>query len=724
MRMASAQIEKILKIYKSVAQNPALISARITWVNESGITVQSTWSQRNLERRISQKFSREHILKPDLQVANELFPVDVSTELASALFEDGQKKAILRSGIVDNVTKQFIEIWDRQRLVKNYDLSALDVHGDVYTDSEFGSFEWSPDATKLLYVAEKKLPKCEPFYKQKPLDKKEKKEEDEVSRGNEYVFKPHWGEQLVGKHRPVVVVLNTNDDTLTVQTGIAENLSPGQVIWTPEGDGIVGVAWMHEPRYLGLMHCSNRESWIFLLKNGDYRNLSDNGCAVRSPRFSPDGKHLIWLERESGGPHHNAHRLMHLKWTPELGKSEILVDIVRNNKTINFGKKFYGLFNRGFPKRCWSSDSSYLFFSTPQRLVVRSYALNIEKKILTEIENDLKTLSILDVHNNILLFMETSVIEPSELMIGRFDESSVHSISRNSITRRNPIEGFANFMYDPLEHVAQNDDKVREFNSMYFGPKRGADKSHPLVVTIHGGPHGSYSNLFSIDTAVLALLGFAVLQVNYRGSAGMGADNIEFLQGRIGDVDVKDCVKAVEDALKEYPWLDASRVAICGGSHGGFLVAHLSGQYSDKYRAVVMRNPVIDVATMSTISDIPDWCVSEASGFRYDEVLPRMDSPEATEVFVKMLKCSPIIHVDKVKAPTLVQIGSNDLRVPPSQGKHWYQRLKANGVKTRMHVYDDNHSLASMTAEIDEIINAAIWLMDHTTEKEGLNSIE
>lgn len=74
------QIEKILKIYKSVAQNPALTAAQITWASESGITVQSTWSQRNLERRISQKFSRQHILKPDLQVTNELFPVDVSSE--------------------------------------------------------------------------------------------------------------------------------------------------------------------------------------------------------------------------------------------------------------------------------------------------------------------------------------------------------------------------------------------------------------------------------------------------------------------------------------------------------------------------------------------------------------------------------------------------------------------------------------------------------------------
>lgn len=52
-------------------------------------------------------------------------------------------------------------------------------------------------------------------------------------------------------------------------------------------------------------------------------------------------------------------------------------------------------------------------------------------------------------------------------------------------------------------------------------------------------------------------------------------------------------------------------------------------------------------------------------------------------MFVKMFKCSPIIHVNNVKAPTLLCIGSNDLRVPSSQGKLWFQRLKANDVKTK-----------------------------------------
>lgn len=55
----------------------------------------------------------------------------------SALTKNEEHRAILRQAIVDNTTKQFIEIWDKEHLMKNYDLSALDVHGDVYTDSKY-----------------------------------------------------------------------------------------------------------------------------------------------------------------------------------------------------------------------------------------------------------------------------------------------------------------------------------------------------------------------------------------------------------------------------------------------------------------------------------------------------------------------------------------------------------------------------------------------------------
>lgn len=214
-----------------------------------------------------------------------------------------------------------------------------------------------------------------------------------------------------------------------------------------------------------------------------------------------------------------------------------------------------------------------------------------------------------------------------------------------------------------------------------------------------------------------------MLLVNYRGSTGAGQDSVDFLLGKVGTSDVSDCMLALREALQRFSWLNPKKVVLVGGSHGGFLVTHLSGQHPDSFRAVVARNPVIDIASMSIISDIPDWFVV-INTFMYVELLrlflvrsrrfylKKIEGKTfiakwiilqdffcrcyvesgtkytqigevSEEVLVSMRKASPIQHAHKVTAPTLLQVGSNDLRVPPSQATDYYHRLKANGVKVR-----------------------------------------
>ncbi|XP_043515527.1 acylamino-acid-releasing enzyme-like isoform X2 [Frieseomelitta varia] len=726
--MATNQIENTVHLYKTLARNPSLSSARILDVSENGITILSGWSQRNLERRTNQKFCQTHILDSKFQVQSDSFPMDTTVESLSDYTEDKQRRAVLRQALIENTNKQFIEIWDKQRLVKNYDLSALDVHGDVYTDSEFASFQWSPDKTKVLYIAEKKQPKSEPFYKQKPINKEDKdKKEENVTVGNEYIYKPHWGEQLVGKHHPVVAILDTTTDTISALTGIPDELSPAQVLWAADSESIIGVAWKHEPRHLGLIACTNRLSWIFLLTKGQYNKLSKDGCAVHSPRLSPDKKCLIWLEREAGGAHHNAHRLMHLEFTCKNSKyftqADILIDIVHSSIPIKNAEKFYGLYGR-LPRRCWSMNSQYIFLSTAQQNNTRSYIVDTKTKTVTEIQNDKSSLTILDVKNDVIAFSEMSLLEPPTLTVGKFDSKTIATghIKKYRVSVPETIPGTENLMYEGSEYDYDNDEEIKHFNFIYFGPKNGNDKSVPLIIAPHGGPHVNYANSFILDYFLFVLSGFAIVQVNYRGSTGMGSKNVEYLQGKVGNVDVKDCVTATNEALRKYPWLNPDKVGITGGSHGGFLVTHLSAQYPGLYKAVVARNPVIDIAAMYSISDIPDCrnalskeerikCAAEIN-YPFDESAPLSES-DRVEMFVKMFKCSPIMHVNNVKAPTLLCIGSNDLRVPSSQGKLWYQRLKANNVKTKMLLYEDNHPLASGTAEIDNVINACLWLHEH-----------
>lgn len=85
------------------------------------------------------------------------------------------------------------------------------------------------------------------------------------------MYKPDWGEQLVGKHQPVVGICDLASESLSILDGIPSNFSPGQVLWAKDGKGIYGVVFENEPRRLGLIYCTNRLSYIFHLNfKGDF----------------------------------------------------------------------------------------------------------------------------------------------------------------------------------------------------------------------------------------------------------------------------------------------------------------------------------------------------------------------------------------------------------------------------------------------------------------------
>lgn len=115
---------------------------------------------------------------------------------------------------------------------------------------------------------------------------------------------------------------------------------------------------------------------------------------------------------------------------------------------------------------------------------------------------------------------------------------------------------------------------------------------------------------FSNSRLIYTFTGYGILLINYRGSIGAGEKCVNFLLGRVGKSDVADCITAAKEALRKFDWLTSEKLVLVGGSHGGFLVTHLSGQYPTMFKVVIARNPVIDFASLNTISDIPDWYVN------------------------------------------------------------------------------------------------------------------
>ena len=109
-------------------------------------------------------------------------------------------------------------------------------------------------------------------------------------------------------------------------------------------------------------------------------------------------------------------------------------------------------------------------------------------------------------------------------------------------------------------------------------------------------------------------MGYAVILANYRGSLGFGRQLQMQLPGNVGRLDVRDCVAALESGMKKMDIDDALPKAIFGGSHRGFLGAHLVGQHADLFKAAILRNPVTNLVSMASTTDIPDWCCVEAFG--------------------------------------------------------------------------------------------------------------
>ena len=212
-----------------------------------------------------------------------------------------------------------------------------------------------------------------------------------------------------------------------------------------------------------------------------------------------------------------------------------------------------------------------------------------------------------------------------------------------------------------------------------------------------------YLSAYRDDCAVLTRLGYTILLVNYTGSIGLEREALEALPGHVGDIDVKDVHHAVEQVRGGF-----ERVGVMGGSHGGFLAAHLVGQYPGYYYAAVMRNPVIDMSTMVGSTDIPDWCHVESG------IPPFTAMPPSAENLVAMQRMSPISHAHKITSPVLLQLGAKDLRVPPSQGLALHRLLRAKGVVSEVRWYpEDCHPLNKVQTAADALVNTHLWFFKH-----------
>ncbi|XP_048587874.1 acylamino-acid-releasing enzyme isoform X1 [Nematostella vectensis] len=718
--MAGEENEEVLEraahVFRELAAIPYLTKANIlsNTQNEkpAPFIVTSQWTQRDLDRNENRVFQRSHCVTlsegKEPSILETGFPAELHKVQKMSTSPSRKYQLILR-GVSESKQyedKQFLEIWSQNNIIRSIDVKEADKHGLIYTDSLFSCFNWSASEKYVLYVAEKKKPKRLSYFEK---DKEAGADTPPASKGDHYLYEEDWGEQLVKKNCPVLAMLAVHSGEITIIPGIPDYLSVGQACWTLDDKGVVFSGWWHKPYRLGLVYCSNRRGGVFHVKvdGSGLEQLSSPEETVAYPNINPITGKLYYLARDCIGVHQTCWKLVEYNWKTKANTTIIdYVDVPGDD-----GFPGFYMFN-SLSSRCWSKDGTKLILASIWRSSQHILCVDVNKCTLVRITKAPGCWDVLDVYQDLLLASFSSPSQPHQIYLMHIPTE----LSRMGDLGCTEIASSTNDSSDLFNDIEW---KIETFPSLETGEGFNADyegvlvqpigkETKPLLIVLpHGGPQSVYNSSYIISSVAMCKLGFAVLWVNYKGSVGFGRKSLQSIIGKVGTQDVREVMAAAENVLSRGAH-DPHNLFVMGGSHGGFLSAHLIGQYPDKFRACAARNPVIDISSMVTVTDIPDWCFVEC-GFDFDYNLAT-DSKTMADMWEK----SPIAHVHKVRTPVLLCIGAVDRRVPPSQGIHFHRVLRERGVETKLLLYpEDAHPLDKVGTESDVFVNTVRWFHEH-----------
>ncbi len=245
------------------------------------------------------------------------------------------------------------------------------------------------------------------------------------------------------------------------------------------------------------------------------------------------------------------------------------------------------------------------------------------------------------------------------------------------------------------------DDGTLISSFLYIPANSKPDRSHPAIVYPHGEPQWQHFNSWYPNIQYLASHGYVVIAPNYRGSTGFGREYMESLRKDAGRGDLNDLVSAVE-YLKTTGYVDQKKIAIMGGSWGGYLTL-----------MALTKTPEIWAAGVSIVP-MANWFTAHQNE---DPILQKNDewlmgNPVTDRGLWR--DRSPLFFADKIRAPLLLLAGQNDIRCPVVETQQMADAARKNGVNVEVKIYEnEGHGFAKRENEIDSIRRAARFLDAH-----------
>ena len=226
-----------------------------------------------------------------------------------------------------------------------------------------------------------------------------------------------------------------------------------------------------------------------------------------------------------------------------------------------------------------------------------------------------------------------------------------------------------------------------------FDPSR----EYPLLLEIHGGPISNYGDRFSAEFQLYAAAGYVVVYSNPRGSTGYGEEFGDLLYHDYPGNDYDDLMSAV-DAVIDRGYIDEDELFVTGGSAGGIMTAWIVG-HTDRFRASVVTKPVVNWISKTLVAD------------NYNGYMYRRYPGTPWENFEDYWSFSPLSVVGNIETPTMVMVGTADLRTPLSESKQLYHALRLRRINTALvQIPGAYHNIASRPSQlIAKVINTVAW---------------
>lgn len=211
----------------------------------------------------------------------------------------------------------------------------------------------------------------------------------------------------------------------------------------------------------------------------------------------------------------------------------------------------------------------------------------------------------------------------------------------------------------------------RTIPAFYYKPKKPSAHPLPVLISIHGGPEGQYRPFFNWTFQYYVNeLGIAVLAPNVRGSAGYGKSYVKLDNGYKREESVKDIGKLL-DWIAEQPELDADRVAVIGGSYGGYMVLACMTHFNDRVRCGI---DIVGISNFVTF-------LQNTKAYRRDLRRAEYGDERDPRMHEFLNKISPTTNAHKITKPMLIAQGLNDPRVPASESEQMLEVIRKNGGK-------------------------------------------